>query len=65
MALYYMEKRSVYCETRLLITIWEALGYVCGFERDTPKMYYMYLYKSWLCNESHEEKMALFPIPAL
>lgn len=36
-------KRSVLCETRLLIRVWEALEYLCGYERDTPIMYYMYL----------------------
>ena len=56
-------KRSVHCEIKLLIRVWETLESLCGYERDTPKMYYMYLYKSWLFKESHEEKMALFPMP--
>ena len=57
-------KRSVLCETRLLIRVWEALEYLRGYERDTPIMYYMfYLYKSWLFEESHGEKMVLFPMP--
>lgn len=58
-------KRSVHCEIRLLIRAWEALEYLCGYERDAPKMYYMYLYKDWLFKESHEENMAQFPIPML
>ena len=58
-------KRSVLCETRLLIRVWEALEYLCGYERDTPNMYYMYLYTGWLFKESQEENMAQFPIPML
>lgn len=54
-ALSCFERDSFIVRQGCLKKAWEALEYLCGYER-YPKMYYMYLYKSWLCNVFHEEK---------
>lgn len=58
-------KRSIHCEIRLLIRVWKALEYFCGYERDTPKCIICICTKVGYAKskESHEEKMALYPMP--